>query len=762
MLRKIISIKNVGRFQDSACGGDITFARNTLIYGANGFGKSTLCAILRSLQTGEPGHIIGRKRLGSTNPPSVKILMNDGQARFENGIWNQEHPIIVIFDNNFISENVHSGDVVDKEHKRNLYRVIVGEEGVSLAEQEKHLVQQNRNKTSQLSNLAKSIQTHIPRGMKFEVFMALEHDSEIDTKISQQELTLSSIRRSATIRSRSNLEEINLPNLPSEYRAVLKKTIDDIAHDAEEHIRNHLSAHSMPVRNGNSWVMQGIDYIGETCPFCGQNIDNVSLITAYKKVFSETYRSLKSDILEVKEKIEAEFSEVALAKLETFEEKHKNGVEFWSQYCSLNIDELIYPKTIVEVMRQFRSAALSLIEQKIRDPLEVVELDEDFFQAETAYTAEKTKLNAFNYSIQEANTIINTKKAEVGNADVVSAEKNLSQLRAVKIRYGSNVASLCDEYNVLTQEKAQIEAQKNEIRQRLDEYTTNVVRPYEARINELLDAFNAGFRISETQHSYIGGVATSNYRLVINQIPVEIGGGNTPENTPSFKNTLSAGDRSTLALAFFLAHLERDYNLAEKVVVFDDPFNSQDSFRRRQTMHEIAKISQRCAQVIVLSHDVTFLKQLWAKCPQSDRKSLKLADHGNLGSKIGVIDLESACQGRTATDIDHLQAYVTRGIGEPVDIIRKMRAVLEMYLKTTYQGHFDQQEWLGQIAGKVRDAGESHPVYFIYDEINEINDYTSPYHHGENVADSTPDIIDRVELKGFARRTLRIINASEV
>jgi wobble nucleotide-excising tRNase len=36
----------------------------------------------------------------------------------------------------------------------------------------------------------------------------------------------------------------------------------------------------------------------------------------------------------------------------------------------------------------------------------------------------------------------------------------------------------------------------------------------------------------------------------------------TPTSQPSFKNTLSAGDRTTLALAFFLAQAEQDQALA--------------------------------------------------------------------------------------------------------------------------------------------------------------------------------------------------------
>ena len=301
--------------------------------------------------------------------------------------------------------------------------------------------------------------------------------------------------------------------------------------------------------------------------------------------------------------------------------------------------------------------------------------------------------------------------------------------------------------------------QKQRIRAALDTHTKSVVRPYENSINQYLIAFNAGFSIAETRHAYPGGVATSSYQLVINATPVDVGDGKTSLGRPSFKNTLSAGDRTTLALAFFLAQLARDPAIASRIVVFDDPFNSQDAFRRRQTVHEIMKIARRCAQVIVLSHDATFIKQVWDKAPPSERVALTIADHRAQGSKIMPVDLERACQGRTATDIDDLQSYLSTGAGAPVDIVRKMRVVLETHCRTTYSSSFAANDWLGGMVGKIRDGGDTHPAQDLYDELDQINDYTSQYHHGEDHDDATPDEIDPVELTGYTRRTLRIANA---
>ena len=192
--------------------------------------------------------------------------------------------------------------------------------------------------------------------------------------------------------------------------------------------------------------------------------------------------------------------------------------------------------------------------------------------------------------------------------------------------------------------------------------------------------------------------------------------------------------------------------------MFDDPFNSQDAFRRRQTVHEITKVAQNCAQVIVLSHDATFLKQVWDKAPAAERVALFLADHRSRGSKIVLGDLERACEGRTAVDIDDLQTYLATGAGVLLDLIRKMRVVLESHCWTTYPASFHENDWLGEMIRKIREGGDQHPAKDLYDELDQINDYNAQYHHGEK-ADGMPDIIDPIELSGYVRRTLRVVNA---
>ena len=220
---------------------------------------------------------------------------------------------------------------------------------------------------------------------------------------------------------------------------------------------------------------------------------------------------------------------------------------------------------------------------------------------------------------------------------------------------------------------------------------------------------------------------------------------------------MSTGDKATIALAFFLAGLDSDKEISNKIVVFDDPFNSQDAFRRSETIHQIRNIGKKCKQIIVLSHDQGFLKEIWDKSLPNECATLNIKSSPKGGSKILEMDLKNI-SGRTLEDIKDLQAYLDEPKGQEIDIIRKMRTVLETYLRMSYIIHFEEKEYLGNMVGKIREAPD-HPAFGLYDNLSKINDYTAPFHHGESILDGKVVAIDPTELTGFVKKTLKIINA---
>ena len=157
MLKKIVSIKNVGRFKHYGAVGDVELKRYNLLFAENGRGKTTLCSILRSLQSGVGAHVIGRTTLGSTEAPEIRLLSDGLTLIFANGAWNNTISDIAIFDATFVSDNVFSGDLVDVGHKRNLYRVIIGRAGVTLAGEIEGLDDASRAKAAEIREKAAPI-----------------------------------------------------------------------------------------------------------------------------------------------------------------------------------------------------------------------------------------------------------------------------------------------------------------------------------------------------------------------------------------------------------------------------------------------------------------------------------------------------------------------------------------------------------------------------------------------------------------------------
>jgi wobble nucleotide-excising tRNase len=239
--------------------------------------------------------------------------------------------------------------------------------------------------------------------------------------------------------------------------------------------------------------------------------------------------------------------------------------------------------------------------------------------------------------------------------------------------------------------------------------------------------------------------------------PVDLGDADTPRNRPSFRNTLSAGDKSTLALAFFLAELEHDRDRANRIVVFDDPFNSQDAFRKDHTVEKIRKCGEGCVQVIVLSHDQGFLKRIWDRlvAQTAERKCLQMARIGLRNTTISEWDIEKATQHRFKVDLQALSNYYNAGGGDPRDVVSKVRPVLETYCRNLYPSQFLEADMLAAIITKIRQDGAAHPLADVVDDMEAINVYTRRYHHGEGSAPAK-EIINDGELQGFVKKTLTI------
>src|SRR3546814_5571748 len=102
----------------------------------NGYGQSTICAVLRSAATQSPQLISEREHLGKAGIPAATIQFAPSKTvAFNNGSWNCSPPPILLFDQEYVKTHIHVAEEVTTDNRRRMLRVIIGSTGVELARQ---------------------------------------------------------------------------------------------------------------------------------------------------------------------------------------------------------------------------------------------------------------------------------------------------------------------------------------------------------------------------------------------------------------------------------------------------------------------------------------------------------------------------------------------------------------------------------------------------------------------------------------------------
>ncbi len=411
-----------------------------------------------------------------------------------------------------------------------------------------------------------------------------------------------------------------------------------------------------------------------------------------------------------------------------------------------------------------REKCLTLARGKQDSPTEAITPGADFAAALAEVEALRTLATAYNAAVDIANARANEQKAKArSQADLTSLRSELVQLEAHKKRFEPEVAGVCQAYQDALAAKTRLEEVKNTAREQLDWHCQDLLRIYEQSINEYLDQFNAGFRITNTRHLYTGGTPSSHYQIEINNTALDLGDARTPAGTPCFKTSLSTGDRSALALAFFLAVLKHNTDIGRKIIIFDDPFTSLDRFRRTCTQQLIQRLLDSAQQVVVLSHDPLFLKLLYDERTSAATmvKALQMSKAGDT-TIIGEWDVQAEAQSSYMKDFSTLLGFYGERNGDPRAVARTIRPFLEGMLRSHFPGHFQPSEWLGDFIAKIRVAdatsGLQHAKADLA-ELDAINGYSKKYHHQQNANADTEPINDD-ELHGYVKRTLRLVGGT--
>lgn len=762
MIEYLQLLRNIGLFENVDSGAQLPLSKQTLIYAENGRGKTTLAAIFRSLGNGDRIPVEERHRLGAAHPPYVVITGDSGNtAIFQNGSWTNTPYGITIFDDHFVEDNVCSGLKVTTEHRQNLHEFIIGAQGVSLNNTlQTHVTRiEEHNRTLQAK--ANAIPIEIRGGLSVGDFCALNNREDIDQVIQETERSIAATRSTAAIRQQSNFDPLILPQFDlSTIEEILKRDLPELEAAAGERVQTHLASIG---DGGEEWVSEGMKRIEaassghdhEVCPFCAQDLRSSSLITHYQAYFSAEYGDLKRSIAEAIQSLHVTHGGEVMAAFERSVRVAIERQQFWGKFTEVPVISLD-TAAIARAWKKSVETIFGILQLKQSSPLERQELSDEIKTEVSKYNEFRDMVATLSDALQLINKQIAIVKETAAAADLTALELDLKRHNAIKARFRPEIVVCCDDYLQEKQAKNITEGLRDSARAALNQYRETVFPSYQIAINIYLERFNAGFRLDSVESTNIRSGSSCTYTVLINQVAVHL----SADTGPSFRNTLSSGDRNTLALAFFFASLERDPNLNNKVVVIDDPMTSLDEHRSLTTVQEIRRLNDEVAQLIVMSHSKPFLCSLWEGADTSERTAIKVV-RSTTGSTLTEWDVNQDCITEHDRRYSLVHGYIQNSVGiDERAVAEALRPILESFMRVAYPKWFPPGTLLGRFIGLCQQReGGNEEILSREDriELRAILDYANLFHHDTNPTWQTENINDQ-ELLDFSKRVLAFLH----
>jgi wobble nucleotide-excising tRNase len=761
MLSKILEVEKVGRFERLEAS-RVTFTRVMLVFGENGWGKSTLADLLRSVTTGAAEIVGGRETLASAGAQKIRLLFERTLAEYTAGAWAGHKPTIAVYDQCFINDNVYSGDAVSLEHLKRQYGIVIGSTGVSLVRSIEGLSRQVAEFDKAFRDAENVINTALrTHGLQHQIkdFVALKTDHDIERLIAEKRAEIGVVEKSAEIGRLLLPDLLDVPTEASSFRDALASGIDEVAADAHQALHDHISGHRVTpappeaqALSHEAWIEAGLLYqTSDHCAFCGQFLNDRTLMDTYKVFFSAQYKTLAADVRRrratLQRYIAGDFRKQLLSKMT----ETATGCLTWQTLTGVQAFELNRDKigAIASEMEECAGSIDRFFEAKQSDLTESV-VGPALESALSVWGRQRDGVAALNAELETHRAKLSAVREghAAKNLDVLRSE--LAALAARRLRADATVLSAITAREQADLNKTRYTNERTRLRGELTAYSNKVAESLGKAINAYLYRLGAGFKIDYQAPNFRGKEPSASYHILINNVAVPPRSEDDSIAQPSFRNTLSTGDKSVLALAFFLASLAADAKLDETIVVLDDPFTSLDEFRRTFTANEIKKLTTASKQVIVLSHDKTFLRLLWERIDQQLITAVAIQTGAPGISTLTPFDISTSTLPRHVTERAKMIEFIDDTVGEPAEIRALLRKVMEHFYRQADPINVAPNETLDGIIRFMKSAPDDYTFKAAYDDLESINFYTRNFHHAP-VLGSAVEQTAVEELKTYCR-----------
>lgn len=758
MLERIAKVQGIGLLHQ-ANGQRYSFRKGTLIYAENGRGKSTLASILRSVGTGNGDLISERVTVDGTLAPEAELRFDSGhRVSFEGGRWSESRPELLVFDADFIERNVHSGGAVNTNHRKSLLEFALGEGAVSARNRVDGATAKLKLAKAEVAAVQGQLSGYHD-GVPLVTFTRFSPVDDPDNKIAALRKRLDASTSTAAIMAKPVPVEIHLPSLDFDSLfSILGKSLDNIHEDAERVVQRHVE--SIGKDHAEHWISLGEEFERDgQCPYCGQELEGVELIRAYRTYFNESYSELKGQVNKLEQGVLIRASDQIIEKFLSGAETAQAQALGWTGFVTVEAIEFGVEEAKA-LLSQLRELLLGLARSKSMRPTESVGTTTQREEAEALWNCLLEKMHQTNQKIASTSASISAYKQALELENPMLLQRQIRDIELACIRHSDAVVVLFDQLANAQIKSAAAEKKKKDERAILDDLMRQTLSDYEIEINRLLISFGASFTIRDMGANHRGGSPRSEYGLLLRGQPVLVEGG-----TPSFSTALSEGDKRTLAFAFFVASVLADNRLNEKIVVIDDPMCSLDINRKQHTRSVLKDIYDQAEQLIVLAHDAHFLKDMRDDLYKVDRQLialLRLRHSSQDYSDFADIDLDRECASTYYLNYGLLSDFVA---GKPEvetrSVAKAIRPFLEGYLHRRFPGVVPRELMFGQIVAAIRDSDMASPLSCalnLVEELDGINTYAGRFHHDTNPGNADSATVTHSELGLFVRRALHVVH----
>jgi len=795
MIHKIERLTSIGKYRNYNATGDVAFKKLTLFYADNGGGKTTLTSILRSLTQNKPELIHRRLSTNQTTAQSAQIiernLTGDVSHSFNQTTgWNTPFEDIEIFDIHFVNENIYSGFEFNEKHKKQLHQFVIGAQGIALQQQ----IDRNKaDKTASRQQQEKIIQQLIQLvgnnlttdTINLFLSIAITENSNIDSLITSAENVLTTANANSVIQSLPLLfqtSDINSGTNFTQLAIDLETSLQTLQNTA---LRSLFSEHCQElidnsIENPTNWLHWGQTYLDSkrakniqdlTCPFCKQTIDNtMDIINSYTLQFNAEFNSLVGRLKSHLVTLQSFNLDTFLLSLETVKQTNLSSINTWTQHFTTSVVPVYNIVSNETILREQLQELISIVTLKLQNP-SIAYSNSVANNLQISLQAISTNIINYNQQILVYNGQLSTFRS--GIQTVTQAQLELDRLRRIKKRFETPILTLCNELISQRQTLTALTSAYPILMQQQEAAATTFFNSYKTQINHYLGTvFKTLFRIEDVVHLAPRGKATQSkigYKLTIDGQDISF---DFNQNTNA-KDSLSEGDKSTIALAFFLSKLDIEPTINNKILIFDDPLSSFDSNRRMYTIQLIKNLFPRIKQAIILSHNEYFLYELSKGFSARDKKTLRISE--NFVAKASIIEpltLETLVENEYFKHIKELEYFLQNpDLSKKETVLGWLRNVLEAHIRFKFYRQLSSIPSNNQTFGVLITTLVSQNVIFrdninrttIISKLNLINGISCKPHHGEPIPDYNllgynPNLLNVTELANFVLDTLNLID----